>query len=214
MKLVVYHASAWHPNHPVGIYDKLWPIFLDHAHRHGYEVTQLTDEKDVQRGDVVLRFPVDANVPMFSREVCWVNYLRHADPSEQHCMVEPDMLIQRKIPELGPGKDLAVLARPRESLCPGFRLCLTTALPFYERILHHFTHDVPVKMRAWHGDVAAMHLAMNWPPTGHSGIPPKRWGNLHIEKRRWFDYWERFQGAVIYHYKGSSKADMFHEPGD
>jgi hypothetical protein len=212
MKLVVYHAEAAHPDHDHGIYEKLWPVFMAHAHEHGYEVTQLTSEFGTQYGDHVLRFPIEPALPMFSREVCWVEYLKkHADPQEQHCLLEPDMVIRRPIPELPPGKDFMLLDRTGDILQPSLRVVRLTALPFYEHLLDMFKHGVPMDKRAWYGDCHAMHMAFGLPADVPVEQMPAKWRHLDIDVRSQHDYgntWPKNDDAYIWHFKGTSKSRM------
>lgn len=213
MKLVVYFARAHHPCCDVSLYDQIWPIFQRAVARHGYELIHLTDERDTARGDVTLRFQVDASLVMWAREHCWLDFLRvHASDDEQYCMVEPDMIVRERIPELLPGEDFLLLQRALgDCINPGFRLVKRSALPFYETVVARFADSVPPEKRAWHGDVQAHHLALNFDP---SHPVPRRWRDLGIAVRKGAHYGvdgHRSQGVVIQGFKGSSKATMLRE---
>lgn len=201
IKFAVYFINIHHPCVDVSIYKKLFKIFARNLKSFGHDFIHLTDNDDEAKSDYVFRHPIEnKDHVMFNREVIWLEYLKTADKNSVHCLLEPDSIMFKHIPDLD--GDLVLLSRPRDIISPGFRMCKTTAIPFYEEVLRNY----PENGKDWHGDVIALEKTIK---PKFKGIPNLTWNNLKIDIRDYKLYCGRPTSfSYLANFKGHSKPMM------
>lgn len=209
MKIVCYFADAkgGHQDATLADYDVLWRVMQESVERHGYELIHLTSLHEPARCAHVVRYNVDPETIMFSREVCWLQFLQAQPPGEQVVLVEPDCYLLKQIPPLAPDNDCLLLVRPGRPMPSGFRLATVRATPFYEAVVQHYM-TLPHAKKVMHGDVDSIAAVLGVNRDDASN-PPRSFGTVDFEHRPWTDYTSKlWRHAVAWNFKGWSKKTM------
>ena len=199
-------VEGGHPSCDTSLYDDLWPIMLKSCARLGYKVVHLTTKDAEAKTDNVVRYDLDPEKVMFSREVAWLRFLESmGNDTEQVVLVEPDAILRKPIPPLTTG-DVMFLRRPNKNEPCGFRLATRKAAPLYERIVSIYSTLTDADKR-FHGDVNAHHQALG---IRDATTIPSKVGSVNIEVRNWEHYTTAMKraDAVAWNFKGTSKPKM------
>ncbi len=164
--VVFYHATSPILAHGLtaDMYRKLCNRFVNMCWSWDLEVVHLTTDPDESFGCVRIVTPGDSKDIVYNREKCFTRYLKYfADPNKIYLFTEPDTEILKMWPALPQDVDLSLLYRMEvfPHISPSWRLCRTTALPFFESILTYMNSSP--KGRDWHGDSEAfnkLHTSM------------------------------------------------------
>lgn len=220
MQIVVYYAAFERQE----VYEELWPPFLASCHRNGYHVTQLTSrhEKPVF-GDAVIRFDIDPSLIVYSREICFAEFLeKHAADDETYFFTEHDSLILSRLPEIPTGIDLVLTTRNYKrggNVNPGMRFARRSALPFFQAWRDECAKETDLRngipKQRWHGDVDALTRVIKH----HDYNDGERALFLGVRtmfisaKNFGFD-WKHGTGVYSTHFKGEHKLEKLKDAAD